>query len=80
MANVDVATFEIVGGFVDKRNGRGLTGAVNFTEINNSTSISAMRTRLAAINAGYFTAARLDTMTRNDMIYALRVHSDTGSI
>ena len=36
-----------------------------------------MRTRLAALNGAYYTAARLNNMTRNDMVYALR---DTASI
>lgn len=63
-------------GLVDKRKGRGSTGVQGQTEINNMTSISVMRTRLAALNAGYYTAARLDVMTENDMVYAL---ADTAS-
>lgn len=35
-------------------------------------SITALRARLAAIDAGFYTAQRLDTMTRNDMVYAVR--------
>lgn len=61
----------------DKRKGRGATGAHGQAEINNMTSISAMRTRLAALNGAYYTTARLNNMTRNDMVYALR---DTASI
>lgn len=38
----------------------------------NDDSIATMKTRLAAINGAYFTAARLNTMTANDMLYALR--------
>lgn len=64
-------------GVVDKRRGRGSTGAHSMTEIANMSTISSMRTRLAAINAGYYTAARLNNMTENDMMYALR---DTASI
>jgi hypothetical protein len=52
----------------------------NITTPLNYTSISAMRTRLAAINAGYYTAAQLDSMTTNDMVYALRVNDDATSI
>ena len=37
-------------------------------------TVDAMRTRLAAISGTSYTAARLNTMTTNDMIYALRVH------
>lgn len=36
--------------------------------------ITAMRTRLAAIDAAFYTAAKLNTMTMNDMIYAIRLN------
>lgn len=39
-------------------------------------SVGNLRTRLTAINAGYFTAARLNEMTKNDMVYALRLSDD----
>lgn len=64
-------------GFSDKRRGRAFTGADPNAEASNLMSISTMRTRLAAINAGYYTSARLDAMTANDMVYALR---DTAGI
>lgn len=35
-------------------------------------SIATMRARLAAINGAYYTAAMLNTMTENDMMYAIR--------
>lgn len=38
----------------------------------NDDSIATMKARLTAINAGYYTAARLNTMTPNDLLYALR--------
>ncbi len=37
-------------------------------------SIATLRTRLAAIDAGYYTAAQLNLMTRNDMVYAVRLN------
>jgi len=37
-------------------------------------TIDAMRARLTAISATSYTVARLNTMTKNDMIYAIRVH------
>lgn len=43
-------------------------------------SISAMRTRLAAIDASYYTTARLDQMTHNDMVYAIRVNDHPSTI
>lgn len=61
----------------DKRKGRGATSTHGQAEINNMTSVSAMRTRLAALDGTYYTTARLNNMTRNDMVYALR---DTASI
>lgn len=64
-------------GLVDKRVGRGRTAGHGQVEVNNMTSITAMRTRLAALNGTYYTAARLNNMTENDMVYALR---DTASI
>ena len=42
--------------------------------------ISAMRTRLAAIDAGFYTAARLNSMLVNDMIYAIRLNDNPGTI
>ena len=77
MANFDVnASF----GFVDKRMGRGFSGATIYAEQNNYDNINDLRTRLAALNAGYYTATRLDQMTMNDMIYALRTISDSAGI
>lgn len=43
-------------------------------------SISAMRTRLAAIDADYYTAARLNNMTYNDMVYAIRVNDSASTV
>ena len=42
--------------------------------------LAAMRTRLAAINGAVYTAARLNTMSVNDMIYALRVADNPTTI
>ncbi len=46
----------------------------------NYTSVSAMRTRLAAISGTTYSSANLDIMTTNDMVYALRVNDDSGTI
>lgn len=46
----------------------------------NYVSITAMRTRLAAANGTYYTAARMDQLTANDMIYALRSIDDKTTI
>ena len=42
--------------------------------------INAMRTRLAAISGTSYSASRLNTMSYNDMVYALRVHDAAGSL
>ncbi len=77
MADLDVdSTF----GFVDKRVARGVSGATVLTESNNFDNINDMRPRLAAINGTYYTAARLNVMTRNDMVYALRREGDPTGI
>lgn len=64
-------------GVVDKRRGRGITSTELHADINNMTSVSAMRTRLTALNAGYYTTAKLNNMTVNDMVFALK---DTASV
>lgn len=46
----------------------------------NYASVSAIEARLTAINAAYFTAARLNQMTLNDKIFALRQADDPGTI
>lgn len=74
MANGQVYS---VNGLVDKRRGRIQTGPNPHANAVNMGSINEMRARLIAINAAYYTAAKLDAMTVNDMIYALR---DTASI
>lgn len=72
-------------GYADARKaGAGSTGIGGSTlqdaEAANFRDVNSMRTRLAAINGTYYTTARLDSMTDNDMVYALRVHGgDTGA-
>ena len=36
------------------------------------TTVGNLKTRLQALNAAYYTNARLETMTKNDQQYALR--------
>ena len=72
MADLDTSDPQ---GIVDRRRGRGTSGAHTLAEINNTTSISAMKTRLQALKPTAYTSARLATMTKNDMLYALRQES-----
>lgn len=46
----------------------------------NYVSITALRTALAAVSGTYYTSARLDSMTVNDMVFALRNHQDANTI
>lgn len=46
----------------------------------NLQSIATMRARLAVINGAYYTASMLNTMSYNDMMYAIRVSDFAGSI
>jgi len=59
-------------GIVDPRRGRVQTGVNPHGEKVNMGSINEMRARLTTLNAGYYTTTRLDAMTLNDMIYALK--------
>lgn len=73
MANLDINDPI---GVVDIRRGRGNTSATHLhAEIANETTIGGLRARLTALNSTSFTSDRLDAMSRNDMLYALRVHS-----
>jgi len=68
-------------GTVDKRDTtKAGANASSLSTPANYASVNAMRTRLAAINAGYYTAARLDRMSVNDMVYAIRVADDSAGI
>jgi len=68
---------------------RGGTGGTNINGGNNvgaglddddCDTINAMRARLAAIDAGFYTAAKMNSMTMNDMAYAIRVNDNAGTI
>jgi hypothetical protein len=68
--------------FVNSRKavaGMGGTSA-DVATIGNYGSVFALRARLAAANAAYYTSARLDSLTVNDMIFAVRNMDDATSI
>lgn len=70
-------------GFVDVRyDNKANTGSLAGTPHSgvNYNDVADLRTRLAAANGAYFTAARLNGMTKNDMVYALRVIDDAAGI
>lgn len=66
-------------GFVDKRRVKGQSGSSLATP-GNYNSVASMRTRLATVNGAYFTAPRLNSMSENDMIYALRLADDSAGL
>jgi hypothetical protein len=68
-------------GFVDRRRGRTNNSTTQLAEEANYGNVSAMRTRLTAISAVRYPPAKLDAMTMNDMVFALRVETgDSASI
>lgn len=69
VANVTLGQGQL--GFTDKRRVAGQQG-VNVATPANFIGIANMRARLIAINAAYYTTARLDAMTENDMVFAIR--------
>jgi len=76
MANFDIGNRQKV---VDKRAGRGTT-TNPVTSDASMKDISTMRARLTVIGASTNTAARLNTMTENDMLYAIRMSDDATGI
>lgn len=62
-------------GFVHPRRTAGDFDSFNAGEIANMHTITDARARLKALFPSTYTDAVLDTMTANDMVYALRVAS-----
>lgn len=57
--------------------GAGVNAGLN---ILSTLTIEDMKLRLAAIDAGFYTAAKLNTMTYNDLVYAIRLSDAASSI
>ena len=77
MANADLGVGVIDS--VDKRKVQGANTNPLATPANYA-SVSALRTRLAAINGSLYISAYLDIMTKNDMIYVVRLSDDSAGI
>lgn len=85
MANVQIGSRTIRGAL---RGGKGLNGGLTDDATANSTgivnanynSLAAKRARLTAIDSAYYTSARLDTLTENDIDYALRLADNPTTI
>lgn len=72
-----MADFDVRGnpyGFHDIRNGRGSAATV-LAEDANLKDVASMRARLAVLDAAYYTSVRLNQMTINDMVFAIRTKS-----
>lgn len=68
-------------GLTDKRVGRGNTSTTHVnSEYTNMATIAAQKARLTTLAAASYSTARLATMTENDIVYALRLISDSGGI
>lgn len=76
MADLDLLANQ---GLTDKRIGRGTTASTPLVEIANMEDIDALKTRLAALDGTSYTTARMNNMTRNDLLYALRVASSDAA-
>lgn len=75
------AAVSIGNGSTNKANMNGGTGAPDAAlDIDTTDNIAAMKTRLAAIDAGFYTTARLNTMTFNDMVFAIRTNDNASTI
>lgn len=78
MANQSIKNYH---GFVDKR--RGNSSSVNpstaLISAGNGKDITAMRARLTAISGTIYTSAVLNSMTENDMAYAILLKDDAAS-
>lgn len=79
----DTKSNYINGRLVVNKNGRtGALAATGATPIASAVQTAAatgragMEARLQAVNAAYYTDARLRTLTTNDIVYALRVQDD----
>lgn len=76
-------------GYVDKRrnnkgqdagNTNGNPVAAGTSDASNYASVAGLRARLAAVNGTYYTATRLNLMTKNDMVYAVRLADDAAGV
>jgi len=77
MADLNVDTLV---GTTDKRHGRGSNTYPAAARIANYDNVNSLKARLTAINATSYTPARLATMSKNDMVYAVRLADDAAGI
>lgn len=79
--NLGFAAVSIGNSGTNRSNLNGGVGAPDLgLDIDNADNISVMKTRLGVIDGTFYTAARLNTMTYNDMVYAIRVSDNATTI
>jgi hypothetical protein len=66
--------------FTDKRRARGGTGADVVGTPANYATIATLKARLTAISATSYTVDRLNKMTKNDMVMAVRLNDDAAGV
>jgi hypothetical protein len=76
IGNRDGVVNASIGGVNNKTNYSGNTGTdpAAGPDWDNADNLAILRARLTAINAVPYSAAQLNKMTYNDMLYALRVN------
>lgn len=79
--NLGVAACDI-GGVGKPSNFNGLAGTdmTAALDIDNADTISSLRARLQVISATTYSDAELDKMTRNDLVYAVRLNEASNTI
>lgn len=60
-------------------NGSTSVPATGFDD-DDSDTITSLKSRLNTIDSGFYTTARMHTMTFNDLVYAVRVADNSGTI
>lgn len=68
------------GGFTDDRQTQGNSGTSPVATPVNYATTGSRDTRLAAANPTFYTVDRLNSMTENDKVYALRLIDDAAGI
>lgn len=75
-----MAVAEVGSDITDKRRVQGASSQPGTIMGANYKDVAALRARLTAINAAYYTTGRLNDMTENDMVYAVRLNDDAAGI
>lgn len=76
MAQVELGNYV---GFVDKRQAQGDT-TQPLTNPTYFHSVATLRSQLGIVDGAYFTADKLNSMTHNDLVYAMRLSAEAAGI